>query len=59
MDGLKCQRRRFTKKLQVDRVEEATDYKIKMGDIRMKNQANDTYSLSHTSWKCQYHIAFQ
>ena len=24
----------------------------------MKNKANDTYSLSHTSWKCQYHIVF-
>lgn len=52
MDGLKCQRTGFTKKLQIDRVEEATDYKIKMEDIRMKNKANDTYSLSHTSWKC-------
>lgn len=58
MDGLKCQRTGFTKKLQIDRVEEATDYKIKMEDIRMKNKANDTYSLSHTSWKCQYHIVF-
>ena len=27
-------------------------------DIRMNNKANDTYSLSHTSWKCQYHIVF-
>ena len=24
----------------------------------MKNKANDVYSLSHTSWKCQYHIVF-
>ena len=24
----------------------------------MDNKANDTYSLSHTSWKCQYHIVF-
>ena len=24
----------------------------------MQNKANDTYSLSHTSWKCQYHIVF-
>ena len=24
----------------------------------MKNKANDTYSLSHTSYKCQYHIVF-
>ena len=24
----------------------------------MNNKANDTYSLSHTSWKCQYHIVF-
>ena len=27
-------------------------------DIRMKNKANDTYSLSHISYKCQYHIVF-
>ena len=27
-------------------------------DIMMNNKANDTYSLSHTSWKCQYHIVF-
>lgn len=26
--------------------------------IRMENKSNDTYSLSHTSWKCQYHIVF-
>lgn len=24
----------------------------------MKNQTNDTYSLAHTRWKCQYHIVF-
>ena len=24
----------------------------------MNNKGNDTYSLSHTSWKCQYHIVF-
>ena len=24
----------------------------------MKNQNNDTYSLAHTTWKCQYHIVF-
>ena len=24
----------------------------------MENKSNDTYSLSHTSWKCQYHIVF-
>ena len=24
----------------------------------MNNKANDTYSLSHTTWKCQYHIVF-
>ena len=25
----------------------------------MENKrANDTYSLAHTSWKCQYHIVF-
>ena len=24
----------------------------------MNNKTNDTYSLSHTSWKCQYHIVF-
>ena len=24
----------------------------------MRNQANDTYSLAHTMWKCQYHIVF-
>ena len=24
----------------------------------MQNKTNDTYSLSHTSWKCQYHIVF-
>ena len=22
----------------------------------MKNQNNDTFSLAHTTWKCQYHI---
>ena len=22
----------------------------------MKNQENDTFSLAHTTWKCQYHI---
>ena len=26
--------------------------------LTVKNKANDTYSLSHTSWKCQYHIVF-
>lgn len=24
----------------------------------MKNQNNDTFVLSHTTWKCQYHIVF-
>ncbi len=24
----------------------------------MKNQNNDTFSLAHTRWKCQYHIVF-
>ena len=24
----------------------------------MNNKANDTYSLTHTSRKCQYHIVF-
>ena len=24
----------------------------------MKNQHNDTFSLAHTRWKCQYHIVF-
>ena len=24
----------------------------------MKNQNNNTYSLAHTTWKCQYHIVF-
>ena len=24
----------------------------------MKNQNNDTFSLAHTKWKCQYHIVF-
>ena len=24
----------------------------------MKNQSNDTLSLAHTRWKCQYHIVF-
>ena len=24
----------------------------------MKNQSNDTLSLAHTKWKCQYHIVF-
>ena len=24
----------------------------------MKNNNNDTYSLAHTTWKCQYHIVF-
>ena len=27
-------------------------------DVKMKNQDNDTYSLAHTTWKCQYHIVF-
>ena len=26
--------------------------------LEMLNKANDTYSLAHTSWKCQYHIVF-
>ena len=24
----------------------------------MKNQDNDTFSLAHTTWRCQYHIVF-
>ena len=24
----------------------------------MKNQNNDTFSLAHTTWKCQYHVVF-
>lgn len=24
----------------------------------MENQDNDTFSLSHTTWKCQYHVVF-
>ena len=24
----------------------------------MKNQDNDTYSLAHIRWKCQYHLVF-
>jgi len=24
----------------------------------MKNQDNDTFSLPHTTWRCQYHIVF-
>ena len=24
----------------------------------MENKYNDTYSIAHTSWKCQYHIVF-
>ena len=24
----------------------------------MESKSNDTYSLSHTTWKCQYHIVF-
>jgi len=24
----------------------------------LKNQNNDTFSLAHTTWKCQYHIVF-
>ena len=24
----------------------------------MENKSNDTYSIAHTSWKCQYHIVF-
>ena len=26
--------------------------------LEMNNKTNDTYSLAHTSWKCQYHIVF-
>lgn len=26
--------------------------------VTMKNQNNDTFSLAHTTWKCQYHIVF-
>ena len=26
--------------------------------LKLKNQNNDTYSLAHTTWKCQYHIVF-
>ena len=30
-----------------------------MEDIRLENKRpNDTYSLAHTSWRCQYHIVF-
>ena len=24
----------------------------------MESKSNDTYSLSHATWKCQYHIVF-
>ena len=27
-------------------------------DVTLKNQDNDTFSLAHTTWKCQYHIVF-
>jgi len=27
-------------------------------EIYLKNQVNDTYSLAHTTWRCQYHIVF-
>ena len=37
----------------------ATVYKVsKKEDIELKNQSNDTFSLAHTRWKCQYHIVF-
>ena len=50
----------LTKKYRFDNVNVTTNriQKTKTGGIRMKNQSNDTYSLSHTSWKCQYHIVF-
>ena len=32
--------------------------KAQKEDVTMKNQNNDTYSLAHTTWKCQYHIVF-
>jgi putative transposase len=33
-------------------------YKKPRRDHQMDNKSNDTYSLAHTSWKCQYHIVF-
>ncbi len=37
----------------------ATAYKKEdKGDHYMKNQDNDTFSLSYTTWKSQYHIVF-
>ena len=32
--------------------------KAQKEDVTMKNQNNDTFSLAHTRWKCQYHIVF-
>ena len=48
------------KKLHIDKVEEATDYKIKMGDVRMKNKTNDTYSLRKIKeTKCERELQLQ
>ena len=33
-------------------------YKKSRRDHQMENKSNDTYSIAHTSWKCQYHIVF-
>ena len=51
----------YTKKLLCAKlnVRLATVYKVsKKEDIELKNQSNDTFSLAHTRWKCQYHIVF-
>ena len=51
----------YTKKLLCAKlnVRLATVYKVsKNENIELKNQSNDTFSLAHTRWKCQYHIVF-
>ena len=49
----------YTKKHRSGILETATNRnQTERRTLGMQNKANDTYSLSHTSWKCQYHIVF-
>ena len=51
----------YTKKLRCAKLNvQATNRTQEKAQRRtsMKNQNNDTFSLAHTTWKCQYHIVF-
>lgn len=59
--GFSSSKRQYTKKLRCAKlnVRLATVHKKStQEDVLMKNQENDTFSLAHTTWKCQYHIVF-